>query len=73
MPIQTYTIKRNNETIFVTSDQMNLTNEQALNLLVEYEDRQKKMADEMKRSFAAMSNYFANMWQRFGNMFSYWF
>jgi hypothetical protein len=68
VPVKTYTIKRNGETLYVTTDELNLTQDQVLQRVERFESDQKKLSEQMQQSFAAMSESFKNMANSFGQI-----
>ena len=68
VPVKTYTIKRNGETLYVTTDELNLTQDQVLQRVEKFESDQKKLSEQMQQSFAAMSESFKNMANSFGQI-----
>ena len=68
VPVKTYTIKRNGETLYVTTDELNLTQDQVLQRVEQFELSQKKLSEQMQQSFAAMSESFKNMANSFGQI-----
>jgi hypothetical protein len=60
-PIRTYTINQGGQTLYVTSDQLNLTDQQVRQKVADFQREQKQFSENMQRSFDQMSESFSKM------------